>query len=86
MKDETKVFALKRKDGKVFKIGDKFTYKNQGKFIVNDKPSKAKTKICGFEKHEKGWYVLFMPLYSNGKKEKVNPWRACDLKSAILIN
>ncbi len=85
-KEEHLVFSIKRKDGVLFKIGDKFTYKNNtGKLIVNGKVSKRKMKICGFEKHDTGWYVLYFPQYSNGVIEKVNPWRACDIKSAILI-
>lgn len=85
-KDVDSVFAIKRKDGKVFKVGDKFTYKNNtGKAIVNGKVSKRKIKICGFEKHDEGWYVLYFPEYSNGVIEKENGWRACDIKSAILL-
>ncbi len=79
------IFAVKREDKKVFTIGDKFTYKNCGRPIVNGRKSSRKMKICGFEKHEKGWYVLYFPQYSNGKIETKDPWRACDLKSAILI-
>lgn len=79
------VLAIKRTDGKVFRVGDKFTYKNAGRPIVNNKISNRKMKICGFEQHEKGWYVLYLPQYSNGVIEKTNPWRACDLNSAIKI-
>ncbi len=86
MKKEDKVYSLKRADGKIFSIGDKFTYPNEGVTLVKGKPRKTKMRISGFEKHDKGWYVLYMPTYSNGVKEKVNAWRACDLKSAILIN
>ena len=80
------IFSVRREDGKVFSVGDKFTWEgNTGKTIVNDRVSRRKMKICGFEKHEKGWYVLYFQQYSNGVIEKVNPWRACDLKYAIII-
>ena len=84
--NEHLVFAIKRADGKIFKVGDKFTYKgNTAKLIVNGKVSKRKMKICGFEQHDKGWYVLYYPQYHNGVIEKENGWRACDISSAIVI-
>jgi hypothetical protein len=80
------IFAVKRSDGKVFSIGDKFTYKGEGTPIVLGKPSRKRMRISGFEANEKGsYYVLYFPTYSNGKVEKKEPWRACDLESAILI-
>lgn len=84
-KIDKSIFALKRKDGKVFKIGDKFHYGGTSKTIVKGKISRRKMRICGFEKHERGWYVLYFPQYNNGVIEKINPWRACDLNRAILI-
>jgi hypothetical protein len=82
---EDKIYSIKRADGKMFTVGDKFTYPHAGTTIVKGKPKKSKDRIFGFEKHDKGWYVLYMPVYSDGKKEKVRPWRACNLKSAIKL-
>lgn len=85
MKKENQVLAIKRKDGVIFTVGDKFTYKNEGATIVRGKRSRRRMRVSGFEKHDMGWYVLYMPQYGDGKIEKENAWRACDLERAILI-
>lgn len=87
-RDQT-IYALRNSKGKVFTIGDKFTTPQtlKSKDIVLGKVSRRKMRISGFEAHGKGWYVLYMPQYSNGVIEK-NPkkaWRCCDLEEAILI-
>lgn len=85
---DTSIYALKNSKGKVFTIGDKFTFKgSKGKPIVNGKISKRKDRIIGFEKYNDGWYVLYLPQYSNGRIENdiQNACRMCDLESAIII-
>lgn len=84
-KKENQVIAIKRADGKIFKVGDKVTYKNAGRSLVKGKVSRRKDRISGFEKHENGWYVLYMPQYCTGKIEKKDPWRMCDISSAIKL-
>ena len=80
------ILSIKRKDGKIFKVGDKFHYGDKNTvWIVKGRKSTRKMRIAGFEKHDKGWYVLYFPQYANGKIEKVKPWRACDLKDAVII-
>lgn len=85
MKKENQVIAIKRADGKVFKVGDKVTYKNAGRSIVKGKVSRRKDRICGFERHDKGWYILYFPQYHTGKIEKKDAWRMCQIESAIHI-
>lgn len=94
-RDQT-IYAVKNSKGEVFTIGDEFTtavdircpgktvYFKNGKRMV----SKRKTRISGFEIHDKGWYVLYFPQYSDGRIEKdpKKAWRYCDLESAIKIN
>jgi hypothetical protein len=85
-----KIHSIKRADGKVFSVGDKFTTPT-GRFarsIVLGKLSRRKNKICGFEVDKEDSskiYVLYMPQYSNGVIEKKNPWRACVLDEAIHL-
>jgi len=86
MTKQNQVFAIKRVDGKIFKVGDKFNWKgNYGMLMVKGGKSTKKMRISGFEQHDKGWYVLYMPTYSNGVVEKNNAWRACQIESAILL-
>lgn len=92
---DSTIHALKNSKGKIFSVGDRFTTKGELKsksktiILVGKKEvvSKRKIRIYGFEAHENGWYILYMPQYYNGKIEK-NPskaWRMCDLESAVLI-
>lgn len=85
---DSTIHALKNSKGKVFTIGDAFTFKgSSGKTLVNGRISNRKNRISGFEAHDKGWYILHLPQYSNGRIEKdpAKAWRMCDLENAILI-
>lgn len=92
---DSTIHAVKNSKGKVFTIGDKFTTASElkSKTIIcvkgKEMVSKRKMTIVGFEAHDKGWYVLYMPqYYKDGKIEKdiKKAWRHCDLESAIKIS
>lgn len=78
---ETRVHAMKRKDGKIVTVGDEVKLNYSSYAIVRGKRSRRKNRVCGFEKHSKGYYILYFPQYSNGSIEKKNPWRIADLDS-----